>query len=320
MSRVVGAACVSVAALVACGGQVVTTRSSSSQGGAASKANRDGAFSSSAGGFGGASTGTRHGAADSDGSIGGRGGRSAGPDAGTGSIGDTGGAATFGSVDLTSGETQVWVGEIDRTVTFEIPLIPDSPEPEHVVLVLKGSDDVDQGSLVIGSDPPPPKATDPNVFYPPLTLQDGGAGTEEVARELMSSPYDGFPYSLLALDRTETSVTFQIAPAELYTDWCALQTHITVSAFEDMLACGRADVTLNEDYYQSHDLDTAYLCDGNGYSACRCDQTGCHALTEAPGVRWTISLGAQNGLLEGQMWELLGSSQIMPNLRLKRLR
>lgn len=324
MSRVFGATCVSVAALVACGGRVTTT-SSSSPGGAASKGDRDGAFSSSSGGVGGAPESTRYADHGDGGSLSGIGGTIAAPDSGTGGVTDAGGATGTGgasafdtSVDLTSAETQVWVGEVDGTVSFGLPLTDeDHPVPEHVVLVLKG-DAADPGSLVIGGDPPPPKATDPSVFYPPLTGEDPD-GTYTVAEELLARPYDGFPYSLLALDRTETTITFQIAPAELYTHWCALQTHITSSAFQYGLpTCGRADLTSRLDYYESHDPNPVYLCDGNGFSACECDKTSCHARIDAPATRWTLSLGAQNGLLEGQMWEI---GQKLPlSVRLKRLR
>ncbi len=70
------------------------------------------------------------------------------------------------------------------------------------------------GTLTVGSDPPPPPATDGREAYPP-----GWTTMEAITRHVIP----GFPMTLLAGKTDGTRVRFQTAAAEGFKSWCALQ-------------------------------------------------------------------------------------------------
>src|SRR5262249_34353486 len=101
----------------------------------------------------------------------------------------------------------VWVGQVSHTITSIDDNGPEAP-PEHVVLVVEESDGGVSGSIVFGEGQPPPRATEPSIFYPPVTPSTDIAEQYAQYTDLIANPYDGQPYSLFHVHRTATRLGF----------------------------------------------------------------------------------------------------------------
>jgi hypothetical protein len=84
------------------------------------------------------------------------------------------------------------------------------------------------GSIAFGAGDPPPPATDPEVGYPP--------GVDWVMWGIdYRQPYEGARYELHEVQLDPGRLQLKIAPSELWSDWCALQTPILWS--DDFYGC-----------------------------------------------------------------------------------
>lgn len=109
----------------------------------------------------------------------------------------------------------VWIGEVERAVTYPPP--EDAEAPQRVVLVLDALTDVVTGSVTFGSGARPPPPTDSTQPYPPEPWP-------AAATLSMYQPYDGFEYTLAPSElRGGDRLVLQFVPSELFGQWCGLQ-------------------------------------------------------------------------------------------------
>jgi hypothetical protein len=197
---------------------------------------------------------------------------------GTGSRDIAGGSAPGGTLSVSA--PQVWVGETTSWVTYPDPVTFD--RPEHVVLVLNPEGSKDRGSIVLGDRPPPPPATDPDAFYPPI---DGDGYS--IANFLKQFPLEGQPYTLLDVWQTDARLTFQINPFELWKDWCRLQTRCSTGPSPEM---------------DGHAPRKSDLCGYGDPVVCTCEDSVCSWTSMQPAFwSFTIDLELRGALLEGQV-------------------
>lgn len=211
------------------------------------------------------------------------------------------GGASVSPVDAgqSSQITEVWVGQIAHPITFS-EYFRSVTKPQHVVMVLAGS----IGSIVFGEDPPPPKATDPDVFYPPLKPEDYPDW-----QSIDGFPLNGFPYTLLDLRVEDGRLTASISMDELWLDWCALQPKTYEWPYDGggyLCSPSSADV---DDHagVTIESLAKADLCNFGWpeNNICRCDQSACRANMEIH--RCQLDLAFTNNLYEGQVWSSSGA-------------
>jgi hypothetical protein len=209
---------------------------------------------------------------------------------------------------------EVWVGQVAHKVTSFGDNGPDAP-PEHVVLALFHADGVVGGAIVFGNGPRPPKATDPAAVYPPITPPSTLAEQERQLDELVAGLFDGQPYSLFNVHRSEARMTFEVMPYELWKDWCALQpeTYSSFDGAEYTYVCAPSGAA------GSAEVGLGYLCRGNGFGPCECDKKSCHADLS---FGWGVDLELRGDVLEGVFTYTKGSgSGIWGNgIKLRRLR
>lgn len=220
-----------------------------------------------------------------------------GPDSAPLPTGDSG--VPGSTTTLSTATRQVWVGELTRWVTY--PDVPDpNGTPEHVVLVLSADGADDTGSIVLGNAAPPPPVSDATAFYPPL----GGIG-QELAARLSASPLEGAPYALLAVWKTDTRLSFQIQPQELWSAWCAKQTSCPPSSnctpSSGQLAVNGVVCTANAPDLSPHPPTWEDLCGPTGTSVCICKQTTCQWNSTDSSRSWSFDLELKNSLLDGQL-------------------
>jgi hypothetical protein len=132
---------------------------------------------------------------------------------------DDGGALS----DLT-GQTTVWIGEVESTATYPEDLY--TTEPQKVVLVLgpiAGS--VIVGTVTFGSSPAPPPPVDPAQPYPPspgvIVVDAESIGVDP--SNWSNSPYSGFAYSLVSSTLQGNNLALAFEPSEVWREWCAIQ-------------------------------------------------------------------------------------------------
>jgi hypothetical protein len=197
----------------------------------------------------------------------------------------------------------VWVGEVEHAVTA-IENSGPAAGPEHVVLVLSEADGGVSGSIVFGDHSPPPPATNPDAFYPPITPAPIGALQTGQFIALLQEPFDGDPYSLFDVRQTATRITFEILPAELWKGWCALQTMTYDAPEANTSNDGKFTCAPGSSAIDNPEVGKAGLCLAGGIGSglpCLCDQTSCHADLTGNGDIETFDLELNDGLLEGVM-------------------
>jgi hypothetical protein len=199
---------------------------------------------------------------------------------------DAGGEALLG----------VWVGQIEHAITARDDTGPAAP-PQHVVMVVVQASGTLAGSIVFGDAPPFPTATDPNAFYPPITPLGPPEAREGELFDLVRNPFDGQPYSFFYVNHTDTRLMFEVVPAELWKDWCAMQpkTYPSRRLPSQPWVCA-----VHSTLQSNPEFDQDALCNGNGdaKSPCVCDEKSCHADTMNPND-WNVDLALQGESLEG---------------------
>ena len=181
---------------------------------------------------------------------------------------------------------EVWVGQVEHKITSLGDHGPDAP-PEHVVLALFDRDGLAGGSIVFGSGPEPPKATDPNSFYPPLTPASTREEQEWQVNDMTGRPFDGQPYSLFNVHKTGMRLTFEVMPHELWKDWCSLQPN------------GCAVFTPSSTPEEGPD----YLCLMYNHP-CFCTDKSCHADLTSVWLVWLVDLEFRGDSLEGLTYRM----------------
>lgn len=132
--------------------------------------------------------------------------------ASTGGGGASGTAPVVHIVDptLAAQIAGTWTGYVENYAFF-------GDQTSAVTLVL---DMNAAGHATFGNSPALPVATDPNVGYPP-DIEAGESGAP-----LIGGPHTGFPFTIQNVSLENSRFQFDVAPAELWTAWCQLQTPI----------------------------------------------------------------------------------------------
>ncbi len=184
--------------------------------------------------------------------------------------GSSGGGANGSGAGLPSSHPLVgtWVGYAENHA-FE-------SGSETITIVI--ADPTPAGEIHFGDEPEPPPPTDPDVGYPPGVAHEG-TGTLPI-------PAEGFRYALRAGQLDGQRVRFSMAPHELWSDWCPLQ---TPHPFGDSYAClpnagtsfGGDECSLSYEDGTEEVVDCGKLLLCLQSNVCLCDAQACEAPLEA---------------------------------------
>jgi hypothetical protein len=144
------------------------------------------------------------------------------------------------------------------------------------------------GSLTLGSSPPPPHATSKTAPYPPDLDTAGHADVNDGVADWtqVPDPYPGFPYTVRHVSFDGTRLRLDFLLLEVWKGWCELQTSY---AYEDQaisddpcqcLPSGEEDIRSGQCFH-ANDMGVPEpisctifaLCDST--SPCFCRSTGC---------------------------------------------
>ena len=153
-----------------------------------------------------------------------------------------------------------------------------------------------------GPQPAPPQA---DAGYPPDFEFEGGPGGP------IPLPHEGFHYALREGDVDGTRVRFSLAPHELWSEWCALQTSYPLDDSGENYSClpnwgfgwdegGCHQTNPDTDEQVERDCGQVQLCMD---FVCRCTAEGCAAEDE-PVVDFDLQLAGDR--LDGSVAELIG--------------
>jgi hypothetical protein len=152
---------------------------------------------------------------------------------------------------------------------------------DHILLDIRGVDYFGKicGTITMGTQPPPPPATDPNVGYPP--------GMNLLIATAFTSPIvEGVAYALLDGTLEDGRARFSIGTNQPWRGWCALQTPIPnpkLHAYTCLPPYGGASVNPNTSECRISVDGAAQLIDCGKYmlcgvgGACSCDSEACDA-------------------------------------------
>ncbi len=138
---------------------------------------------------------------------------------------DAGAAEDDGAAvsDLT-GQSTVWIGEVESTATYPEELY--TTEPQKVVLVMAPvAGSVIVGTVTFGSSPAPPPPVDPTQPYPPspAVIAVDAQSIDVFPAGWSNFPYSGFAYSLVSSTLLGSSLALEFEPSEVWSQWCAIQ-------------------------------------------------------------------------------------------------
>lgn len=122
-----------------------------------------------------------------------------------------GGTVNIGSTQAAGGQLSDYAANWDGYVEA-YAFQPSGSDRVRLTLDVHG-----QGTLQVGDGPQLPPATDPNVGYP---VGIAGTDIETIAFTLG----EGFAYPVHAAQIQSNRIQLGLDPADLFTDWCALQT------------------------------------------------------------------------------------------------
>jgi hypothetical protein len=150
-----------------------------------------------------------------------------------------------------------------------------------------GPDGVANGTLLLGDGALLAPPSDPNVGFPP--------GTQFPTFPSPLGFFEGFPYTMLDGHLSGSKLTFGLADAELWAQWCSLQKPLSASHVPDggvIYSC----TSTNLDSSRSH----FYLC--SSY-ACDCSATACRGAQIPPNLSFalTISGATADGTISGEL-------------------
>lgn len=224
-----------------------------------------------------------------------------------GSIGGQGDAGPSGGPT-----SEVWVGLVQHAVTFPESTPENFGVPQHVVLVITHASSGDTGSIVFGENPPPPKATDPEAYYPPGFAWDSWNSLEQ-------QPVNGATYTALEMRWEGNRLTFHYATGELWRDWCALQpkTYWTLYGFSCSPEERSGAFPVAAPLFPKSDLCSPI------WGICECNPASCHAyLDRYNSYSWYIDVQKSGDTMEGEvMTESGGGSGVWTlGIRLHRVR
>jgi hypothetical protein len=220
------------------------------------------------------------------------GGASSGAAAGGASsaVGNGGGVSSTGSSPITGGPTPgacsgsggtgggvvepgpftgVWKGYVENYAFAD--------GSDTVVMTLDAVTAQVAGHVTFANSSPPPPPTDPDVGYPP--------GTSDPNFPMI---YGGFSYSLLAGTFDGQRLKFNVAPRELWKQWCELQTSYADEVNPGNYGClpnWGGGSTGGQCYQQNPathevvyvDCEKLQLCAFLGSMVCHCCAEGCTA-------------------------------------------
>jgi hypothetical protein len=151
-----------------------------------------------------------------------------------------------------------------------------------------GPDGVATGTLLLGDGALLAPPSDPNVGYPP--------GTQFPTFPSPLGFFEGFPYTMLDGHLNGSKLTFGLADAELWAQWCSLQKLSSASPDPDGGVMYRCGAGTNGDPSVSH----FYLC---STYACDCSATACRGSQIAPNLSFdlTISGTTADGDISGEL-------------------
>jgi hypothetical protein len=150
-----------------------------------------------------------------------------------------------------------------------------------------GTDGVATGTVLLGDGALLSPPSDPNVGYPPGALSPNYS--------IQLGFFEGFPYTMLDGRLNRSKLTFGLADAELWAQWCTLQK--SISAFRDpdggvIYHCSGTG--------SDSDLTYVTLCQS---LACDCSATACRGAQVAPNLTFdlTISGATADGTISGEL-------------------
>jgi hypothetical protein len=167
-------------------------------------------------------------------------------------VGESGAAALIGD----------WQGYIEN---FQFR----SGSDAIVVGVQSGQGSQIGGYVVFGAGQPPPKPTDPNIGPPGVTK------AEFLNPEKLDLPWEGFAYTILQSNLTDTRLRFSIKNDEVFKEWCELLTpyHDASGSYSCLPDCGAGGDGMTTCYLNFKLMaDGSYVC-GTGVDAVPVDCT-----------------------------------------------
>jgi hypothetical protein len=181
----------------------------------------------------------------------------------------------------------VWEG-VEENFTFE-PIQP-------ARLEIRGASASDVcGSFLYGELNAPPRATDPNVGYPPEPW-----GWNRPPRSVRL----GFPYEVAGGARA-TTLRISISPFEIWKDWCAMQPPVFDLDGNVYPTCvENASGHRNDDGTCTFETDRGPviysggkcdLCRMGPAAVCSCTDAGCEAISNSP-VNYEFVLTEEDGV------------------------
>lgn len=150
-----------------------------------------------------------------------------------------------------------------------------------------GTDGVATGTMLLGDGALLSPPSDPNVGYPP-----GAPGASDT---IQLGFFEGFRYTMLDGHLNRSKLTFGLADAELWAQWCTLQK--LVGAFADQDGAVTYHCTGDGG---APDFTHVYLCQSY---ACDCSATACRGAQVAPNLTFdlTISGATADGTISGEL-------------------
>ncbi len=221
---------------------------------------------------------------------------------GSGASGTTGGSAsggTGGSTGITSCNDSfpylgTWQGNIldfyfEPTETLELVLYADASGTIT-------------GKLTWGEGPSPPAPEGADIPYPPgYWEQQSNIMPVSVGPE----PWPGFAYTIVRGAGCDTTFRFGVSTAELWQNWCALQTPVYTPDYGwgcTLQGGGSSDgktctVQPASGAWATYPMWKCEACGAFGFSGvCACDQSGCFAdmtATHTFNLAYSVSGGAE---------------------------
>ncbi|HEY8091571.1 MAG TPA: hypothetical protein VIF09_27085 [Polyangiaceae bacterium] len=246
---------------------------------------------------------------DLGGGDGGSVGDSAGGEGGGASSGSSSGGSSSGGSSPLSGTYKGYI----ESFTF-----PDGSDVVVMTLAF-AADGTVTGTIFFGNGPPLAPPTDPSVGYPPGF---GGQGTPGSVDDVL----EGFTFTALAGTYASPRLTIGLSTAELWKQWCALQTTIypqyngasgggcgpllgygcLPNVATQFGGSGCAWSSCDHPAATPIDCGKLALCASPGGGACTCTMTACSIRASGPSDV-TFDMQLSSGVLDGSESGIGGS-------------
>jgi hypothetical protein len=228
---------------------------------------------------------------------------------GSAASGTTGGSASGGSVG-TGGSPGITTcnDSFPYLGTWEGNILDFYFEPTEALKLVLYADASGRitGDLTWGEGPPPPAPESADIPYPPgYWEQQNNIMPTSAAPE----PWPGFAYTIVRGAGCDTTLRFAVSTAELWQDWCALQTPVYTPDYGwgcTLRGGGSSDgktctIQPPTGAWATYPMWKCQACGAFGFSGvCACDQNGCFAdMTATHTFNLTDSVSGGTEILSG---------------------